>query len=82
MLKIEIGKTAGLVWKQLAKNGKSSLSDLITQTKTNQEMLNQAIGWLARENKIHINQEAKNTYIWLTKEELSKYNPATDQVKK
>jgi len=75
MLKIEIGKTAGLVWKHLAKNGKSSLANLKTQTKTNPEVLNQAIGWLARENKIHINQEAKNTYVWLTEDEARKHKP-------
>jgi hypothetical protein len=81
MLKAEIGKTAGLVWKQIAKNGKSSLSDLRTQTKTNPEMLNQAIGWLARENKIHINQEAKNIYVWLTEDETKKYKSTANQVR-
>ena len=75
MLKIEIGKTAGLVWKQLAKNGKSSLASLQTQTKTNPEMLNQAIGWLARENKIHINKDAKSTYVWLTEDEAKIHKP-------
>jgi hypothetical protein len=72
MLKAEIGKTAGLLWKQLAKNGKSSLSDLRTKTKANPEMLNQAVGWLARENKIYINHDSKNTYVWLTEEEIKK----------
>lgn len=75
MLKAEIGKTAGLVWKQLAKNGKSSLADLRTRTKTTTEMLNQAIGWLARENKIHINKDAKNTNVWLTEDEARIHKP-------
>lgn len=75
MLKTEIGKTAGLLWKHLAKNGKSSLLILQTQTKTNPEMLNQAIGWLARENKIHINKDTKNTYVWLTEDEARRHKP-------
>ena len=75
MLTKEIGETAGTVWTHLAKNGKTSFADLMTRTKTNPEMLNRAIGWLARENKVCLDRDAKNSYVCLTDDETKKYKP-------
>ena len=71
----QVGKTAGLVWTHLAKNGKCSIPNLQNKTGTNPEMLNQALGWLAREGKVCLSKEAKTTDVWLTETENVKYKP-------
>lgn len=78
MLTTEIGKTAGEVWKCLAKNGKTSLTALSTKVKVNSKMVHQAIGWLARENKIHLDGNAENPDVWLTEQEKVKHKPTGD----
>ena len=78
MLKPEIGKTAGMVRTYLAKNGKCSLTNLQYETKIMPDRLDQAIGWLARENKIHLTQESEDEYICLTEKEIKNYRARPD----
>ncbi len=47
-----IGKNAGIVWRSLEKD-KLSWEELIKSTGLKPLELSCAIGWLARENKIH-----------------------------
>ncbi len=47
-----IGETAGAVWKTLAAKGPLSLTKLIKETEAPRDMVLQAIGWLAREDKL------------------------------
>jgi len=79
MLKPEIGKTAGMVRTYLAKNGKCSLISLHSRLRTDPDRLNQAIGWLARENKIHLTQEDRDKYVCLTEKEIKNYKRRTDE---
>ena len=73
MLKAEIGKTAGEVWKFIGKNGKVSLADLATAMKVKPDVAHQAIGWLAREGKIEFVKQAKTTVVSLSPAELNHY---------
>lgn len=73
MLRPEIGRTAGDIWKFLGKSGKVSLTDLLTKTKIKPDTVHQAIGWLAREDKIEFTQQARTTYVSLTSNELNNY---------
>lgn len=57
----EIGKTAGLVWQYLNEKGEVTLSQVKKNVKASSDMVNQAIGWLARENKLEI-QKKGNSY--------------------
>jgi predicted ArsR family transcriptional regulator len=50
----QIGETAGLVWRALSENGPLSLAKLAKEVDVPKELVLQAIGWLAREDKIHI----------------------------
>jgi Mn-dependent DtxR family transcriptional regulator len=73
MLKSEIGKTSGEIWKFLGKNGKTPLATIAQEMKLKPEITTMAIGWLAREEKVHLSRETKTTYVHLTDEEVTKY---------
>jgi len=47
-----IGATAGVVWKILSENGAMSLAKLVKATGEPRDTVMQALGWLAREDKI------------------------------
>lgn len=51
-LEQEIGDAAGKIWKNLDKKGAMSKSRIAKETKLSTNLVNQAIGWLAREGKI------------------------------
>jgi len=48
----QIGDAAGLVWKTLASKGPLSIAKLTSETGVPRELLLQAVGWLAREDKL------------------------------
>lgn len=81
MLNTEIGKTAGLVWEHLGKNGRCSIQDLRKKIGVDVVLFYQAIGWLARENKICHSKEAENLNVQLTDYEMSIYNQAAGHKK-
>jgi Winged helix-turn-helix domain (DUF2582) len=56
-----IGDTAGKVWRLLNENGEASLSQLKSGVNVDPNLILQAIGWLAREDKLHI--QKKGRYI-------------------
>ena len=61
----EIGLTAGQVWSFLADNGPASLNKLTKSLDVNRELAMQAIGWLAREDKIAFEQATRGRLIRL-----------------
>lgn len=56
-----IGDTAGKVWDFLNEKGEANLSQLKKGMKADSNLILQAIGWLAREDKLLI--EKKGRYI-------------------
>ena len=60
-VKNEIGETAGAIWRVLSSDGPQTQVQLRKKLGTRSELLNLAVGWLAREGKIEITQE-KKTY--------------------
>lgn len=50
----EIGQTAGAVWSTLAEQGPLSTAKLIKAVGAPRDLVMQALGWLAREDKIAI----------------------------
>jgi hypothetical protein len=48
----QIGETAGAVWHALRKHGPLSLAKLVETVGANRDVVMQAIGWLAREDKL------------------------------
>lgn len=47
-----IGETAGMIWHYLESSGAVGLSQLIEDLDVPRDLLMQAIGWLAREDKL------------------------------
>lgn len=65
MDKITIGHDAGKIWLLLSNHKKWSYTDLKEKSGLKERELFAAIGWLARENKIEIVQEAEELYVHL-----------------
>ncbi|HHK42696.1 MAG TPA: hypothetical protein ENJ50_09790 [Planctomycetaceae bacterium] len=61
----KIGETAGKVWHVLKDGDKMSMTRLIRSVDAPRDLVLQAIGWLAREEKIEIEQSSKGRYVWL-----------------
>ena len=65
MLVGEIGETAGKVWTVLAEHGPLSLAKLVKQVGAPRDTVMQAIGWLAREDKITLADERRTRMVAL-----------------
>ncbi|MBI5779384.1 MAG: winged helix-turn-helix domain-containing protein [Planctomycetes bacterium] len=64
MYQHEIGKAAGEVWRYLDKHGNTPLEKVQKDLKNiSKDLFQQALGWLARENKVDINTAAKPTTL-------------------
>jgi predicted transcriptional regulator len=80
MIKPEIGKTAGEVWRYLGKKGQTPLSELPNKVNTHPDQVHQAIGWLAREDKVKFTKEGRTTRVALTDNELNNYQQTQCQM--
>lgn len=65
MGKSEIGLNAGKVWQLLSDNAKWSYGSLKRKSGLKDKELGAAIGWLAREDKIEIEQEEEELFLYL-----------------
>ena len=61
----QVGETAGKVWHLLHEDGPVTLAQLKKKLNGSGELLNFALGWLSREDKIEIKQEKKSYRIQL-----------------
>jgi len=59
----QIGDTAGLIWHNLNEQGPRSLSQLTKDVDAPRDVVLQAVGWLAREGKISIEEEARGKKV-------------------
>ncbi len=55
----QIGEVAGKVWMFLKQNGESNLNQLKKGIKADPNLTLQAIGWLAREDKLRIEKKGR-----------------------
>ena len=61
----QIGETAGRVWHCLRESGPMSLSKLVKNVEAPRDVVLQAVGWLAREDKIDIEERNRTRVICL-----------------
>ena len=61
----QIGDTAGQVWHLLDSEGPVKITQLVKQIDAPRDMVMQAIGWLAREEKISIDEQTRARVISL-----------------
>jgi hypothetical protein len=55
-LVLQIGETAGSVWRTLAAKGPQSYAQLVKATGAPRDAVMQAVGWLAREDKLEFEE--------------------------
>lgn len=60
-----IGQTAGLVWNALYGQGAMSLSRLIKEIGRPRDEVMQAVGWLAREDKLAFQEQGRTRKVAL-----------------
>jgi DNA-binding transcriptional ArsR family regulator len=60
-----IGETAGAVWRVLSENGPMSVAKLLKAVDEPRDTVMQALGWLARENKLSIEDEGRTRIVSL-----------------
>ena len=56
-----IGETAGKVWRFLEQHGEANLNQIKKNVKANPNLVLQAIGWLAREDKLTVSKKDRYT---------------------
>ncbi len=61
----KFGVNAGTVWSLLNETGRQNIKDVKKATKFTDKKLYSALGWLAREGKINIEEEEKELFISL-----------------
>jgi len=62
-LELEIGEAAGNIWTILAAKGSMSRTQLGKAAGLSTHLLNQGIGWLAREGKLEVIKDKKKEVI-------------------
>ena len=60
-----LGEAAGVLWRHLHASGPTTMTVLLKQVDLPRDALMQAIGWLARENKIDIIEDQRRKRIML-----------------
>jgi len=60
-----IGDVSGVVWHTLNENGPLSMSKLVKFADAPRDVVMQAIGWLAREDKLHIEDTSRGRVVAL-----------------
>jgi xanthine dehydrogenase molybdopterin-binding subunit B len=61
----QIGEAAGAVWHYLDQNGSTSLTKLAKELDVPRDVLMQGLGWLAREDKIWIDEQGRTKTVGL-----------------
>lgn len=56
-----IGETAGAIWRALSDKGPLSTARLVKEVDAPRDVVMQALGWLAREDKIDIDDSRSKT---------------------
>jgi DNA-binding transcriptional regulator GbsR (MarR family) len=60
MFEEKIGSAAGQVWQTLNVKGPMSREQLARSTGISADMVSQAVGWLAREGKLTVDDSSRN----------------------
>lgn len=61
----KVGEAAGKVWQALSAGGPQTVAQLKKHLNGSSELVNFALGWLAREDKVEISQEKKSFKVKL-----------------
>ena len=73
-MKERIIEAAGKTWRFLGQNGQTNVGQLAKALKEKDEVVLQALGWLAREDKIDYTVKNRRTFVSLVEGELRAFN--------
>ena len=62
---LQIGQTAGEIWRKLSKEGPLSYTRLVKDLAVPRDVIMQALGWLAREEKLEIHETSRGRQVSL-----------------
>jgi hypothetical protein len=68
-----IGDAAGTVWSKLGEKGRVALTTLPKLLDADAALVQQAVGWLAREQKVVFEKDGRALYVKLTPSEQEAY---------
>ena len=81
-MKKMIDEMAGTVWNILGKKGHVDVSSLPQILKKKGEIVYQALGWLAREDKIEFHKKEGRTFVSLNRMEQEIFKKSTESFSK
>ncbi len=61
----QIGETAGVIWQVLNAKGPVTIAKLVKEIGAPRDVVMQGLGWLAREDKVSIEEEARSRIVSL-----------------
>src|SRR5277367_2005086 len=73
-MKEKVIEAAGKTWRFLGQNGETNVSQLAKSLKEKDEVVLQALGWLAREDKIDYSVKNRRSFVSLVEGELRAFN--------
>ena len=79
-MKDQIIEAAGKTWKTLAEKGESSIEQLSKIINEKEPITYQALGWLAREDKINYTIKNNKTFVSLVEAELRTFNNSLKEI--
>ena len=62
-----IGETAGEVWRALLEHGQLTMTHLAKEVDAPRDRVMQAVGWLAREEKVSIDEQSRRCVVSLVR---------------
>jgi hypothetical protein len=68
---MRIGATAGVIWRLLDAHGPLSISRLVKEVDAPRDLVMQSLGWLARENKICIDDDSRTRIVSLRQDGMN-----------
>ena len=73
-MKDRIIEAAGKTWRFLGQNGEVNVDQLPKVLKEKEPVIFQALGWLAREDKLNYTIKNRRTFVSLVEDELQAFN--------
>ncbi len=73
-MKTQVIEAAGKTWRFLGQNGETNVSKLPRLLKEKDPVVFQALGWLAREDKVNYSTKNRRTFVSLVESELRAFN--------
>ena len=73
-MKEKVIEIAGKTWRYLGQNGQTNVAKLGRALKEKDAIVLQALGWLAREDKIDYSIKNRRTFVALVEQELRAFN--------